>query len=96
MPSQQQTLSDFVVAEMKKFGNGYVGKIRQRRTGRDQHWDGPRTHVCTLEFVIEINKVNATRIEGEAEDIEGNSRFDWDKCKSPKAPIKVPFVWIPE
>jgi len=81
---------------MKKVGNRYVGKIRQRVTGRDQHWDGPRTHMCTLEFVIQINNVNSARLEGWAEDKDPESKFDWDKCKASRPPVRVPFVWIPE
>jgi hypothetical protein len=97
MPPDQKGLGNFTISELQKVGVGYyIGKTRRRVTGQDKHWDGPRSHACTLEFMIEINKVSPTRIEASAGDIGTDPRFDWDKCKPSKKPDVVPFVWIPE
>lgn len=98
LPDELRKLNNFILAELKKTGEKYVGTIRSRESCqyRDS-WTGQmRINTCASETPIEIALLTPTRIEGWAMTFPEGDKVNCKKCTHSKEMTKQSFVWIPE
>ena len=103
LPQELQNQGDFILAEVVKQGEKYVGTITERHACQGwSYWgfwkrgNSNYVNTCTASWDIELASVTATRIEGRAESPAKGAKFDCGKCSFSKKPVWTPFVWIPE
>jgi hypothetical protein len=100
LPTAQAQLGDFVIAQLKKDGDRYVGTTKSALTcGYTQGlgiYATQRNNTCRADYAIEITLFTPTRIEGRAPAPQPNAKFKcWD-CTEKPAPTMQSFVWIPK
>ncbi len=102
LPAESKARNDMMVAELKKQGDKYVGRIRAVATCSYPHawwgWNQPQYNRCSEEMGIEITRLTSTRIEGKVEDYPAGTKYDCKKCSYEKNKKRawMEFAWIPE
>jgi hypothetical protein len=98
---KQKEAGGFLIAELKRSGDSYLGVIRGSWvcTYQANDWStlGKKTvwNRCTQSHPIEVTSLTPTRIEGYAPTSAG-LRFDCKKCAYSGPLAKGSFTWIPE
>jgi hypothetical protein len=102
LPAERQRPGDFLLAELKKVGDSYVGRNRVSLTCS---WNSftpfvgwqQKENRCADETEMEITLLSPTRIEGRAMESGGTgATFDCKKCRWSRPAQMMPFTWIPE
>lgn len=98
LPEERTKVGDFFLADLKKVGETYVGKVRSAWTC--QYGDGVWTKIgynkCMEEVAIEITMLTATRLEGSVDSYPQNDKVKCRTCTHSEGKEKASFVWIPE
>lgn len=97
LPDVRKELGNFILADLKKTGDKYIGIGRSSLSCEYFDWVGQqRINTCASESPIEIKLITPRRIEGSIVEYPENDKFNCGKCSHNKSPIKMDFVWIPE
>jgi hypothetical protein len=98
LPEELLKQGDFILSELKKVGDKYVGTDKHRLSCQydvSYVWSiERRSKTCTIEAPIEITLLTPTRIEGWTMVPAESSRLNCRKCTLEL--IRQSFVWIPE
>jgi S1-C subfamily serine protease len=97
IPEELKKLGNFVLADMKKDGDKFVGTVKNRFTCQySDAWSGQaRYNTCEAEYPIEITLFTENRIEGWTMSYAKGDKLSCRKCTHSTRPIKETFVWIP-
>jgi hypothetical protein len=91
LPQALKRSSAFMRSELKKSGGKWIGQTTAYMPFDYQH-DATKTIWCRVQAGIEINKVSASRIEGQS---QLPTSFSAKKCQL-ENPEWKPFAWIPK
>jgi hypothetical protein len=99
LPEETRKLGVFMLGEVKKQGDKYVGTFRARLIWWQMNQiTGEKvvTRACLFEEPVELTLVTTNRIEGREFGPANGAKLDYKKCKYSKADEWKSFVWIPE
>lgn len=96
LPEDQREAGAFMIGELRKSGDKYVGRVRHRVQCSYSNWLGLQHNMCSGEWPIEITLLTPTRIEGTITMPPQTSKHDCAKCSDSIPPVRQTFVWIPE
>lgn len=95
LPEQDREAGGFVLADLKKVGERYVGTVRMSLVCQYVYLGGTCGR-CVFENAIEFLSFTPSRIEGRTMAPPGGSKLNWRKCRYSKESVWQSFVWIPE
>ena len=99
VPDEMRKLGVFLLTEVKKQGDKYIGIIRERTVWwQTNKYTGEKivTNSCTTEYQIELTSITPIRIEGRILEPQKGASLDRKKCTLSKPLEWHSFVWIPE
>jgi S1-C subfamily serine protease len=92
VPDEQRKAGGFVLAELKKNGDKYVGVTRASLACSR----GREVKLCDDNAPMELTLLSPTRIEGVIEQFPPNAKFDCGRCRFDGKRERLTFTWIPE
>jgi hypothetical protein len=92
LPSALKSTTAFSRSELKKQGGKWIGKTIAYMPFNYKQYDVTKTIWCRVEVDTEIDKMSASRIEGES---QLPASFNAKKCQPEKLEWKA-FTWIPK
>jgi len=97
LPEESIRRNDFVMSELKRQGEKYVGVTRASTTCEYyDFWKGFLYNRCSEESEMEIVALTPSRVEGRVQGYPQDAKFDCKKCRYDKPRVWFPFTWIPE
>jgi hypothetical protein len=92
----QAEAGNFILSDLKKSGDRYVGVARGGSLCAYVHNDAQQTNRCRYEHPMVISLLTPTRIEGEAMNPPKDGKYDCRKCEYERPWQSTAFVWIPQ